>query len=106
MYTLMAEDKRDVLETVLPDILREIRANDTNYDERYRLVLIAVSLANQCGYKAGFRLDPEEPEWPVAFLELPGEGQVSWHCPPYPDAYDGHSTDEKYARIERYAGKR
>lgn len=55
----------------LLDMLKE-------YDDRNWSVIRAVYLARLAGYQAGFRFDPDEPEWPVAFIELP-TGQVSWH---------------------------
>lgn len=62
--------------------------------------------------------DPEAPDWPVLFVELP-TGQVSWHVNPadldlfghvrrtiagMPDApvWDGHTTDEKHARLDAH----
>lgn len=59
--------------------------------------------------------DPDEPDWPVVYVETP-EGQLSWHI--HEDdldlfngvdirrgadapAWDGHSTDEKYQRLSR-----
>jgi hypothetical protein len=95
-------DGHSILEQLLKDTLRRIKAHDEGYDERYRLVLIAVSLANQLGMKAGFRLDPAAPEWPCAYIHLP-TGQVSWHCPQFPDPWDGHTVEEKYRRIDTYA---
>jgi hypothetical protein len=83
-------------------LLRAIEANDEKYIPRYGLVLQAVAYAHCLGLKAGFRLDPAEPEWPVAFIELPQQGQVSWHIPQHPIAWDGHTTEEKYQRIERF----
>lgn len=85
----------------LPHILALIERNDTNYDARYALVLRAVSAAVDAGLKAGFRIDPGEPEWPVAYIELPAN-QVSWHLPQHPIAWDGHDTPEKYARCRAY----
>ncbi len=85
-------------------VLREIKASDTDYERRYSLVLLAVSHANRLGYRAGFRIDPAEPEWPVAYIELP-TGQVSWHMPQHPHTWDGHSTEEKYARIDAFLGE-
>jgi len=86
--------------------LGAIEANDTKYEPRYGLVLEAVALAHRLGYPAGFRIDPAEPEWPVAFIELPMEdgthAQVSWHMPQHPIPYDGHTTSEKYARIDQW----
>lgn len=85
----------------LPELLPLIEANDTNYEERYRLVLEAVARAASVGIPAGFRLDPSEPEWPVAFIQLP-TGMVSWHMPQFATPYDGHSTPEKYQRCRDY----
>jgi hypothetical protein len=62
--------------------------------------------------------DANAPDWPVLFVKLP-TGQVSWHISPddrdlfahvrrtiagMPDApvWDGHSTDEKYARVHAH----
>lgn len=56
--------------------------------------------------------DPEEPDWPVLFVDLPS-GQVSWHIAPDDldlfghvrlgsAAWDGHSTQEKYARLDAH----
>jgi len=87
----------------LRDVLLRIKANDTDYAVRYGLVLEAVHMAHKAGYETGFRIDPEEPEWPVAYIETP-EGQVSWHLPQHIKPWDGHSTEEKFRRIERFAG--
>lgn len=63
--------------------------------------------------------DADAPDWPVLFVKLP-TGQVSWHISPddvglfsgirrtmagMPDApaWDGHSTEEKYARVAAHA---
>lgn len=69
-----------------------------NYALRNDLVLTALSYARAAGLKAGIRLDPKLPEWPVVFIELP-TGQVSWHLPQHGEAWDGHSTEEKYERV-------
>jgi len=62
--------------------------------------------------------DASAPDWPVLFVKLP-DGQVSWHISPtdrdlfghvrrtiagMPDApvWDGHTTDEKYARLDAH----
>lgn len=86
----------------LKAMLDTIEYHDTNYPERYGLVLRAVALAHQLGYAAGFRIDPSEPEWPVAYIELP-TGQVSWHMPQHPIAWDGHDTAEKYRRVRQFS---
>lgn len=95
-------DRDDALD-ILKDTLRLIREQDTSYEPRYALVLLAVAMAVTGGLKAGFAIDPAEPDWPVAFIELP-TGQVSWHMPAHPVPFDGHSTPEKYDRTKAYIG--
>jgi len=75
------------------------------YDVRNRAVLAAVGLASELGYPCGVRIDATQPEWPVMFIQLPN-GQVSWHLPQHPQAWDGHDTAEKYRRCREYAGNR
>ena len=81
--------------------LRVIEMNDQNYEMRNKLVMTAVAMAVWLGLDAGFRVDPTEPEWPVAFIQLP-TGQVSWHLPQFQMAWDGHSTEEKYQRVNEF----
>jgi hypothetical protein len=90
-----------VFRSLLSATLYQIKKNDTNYSERYRLVLHAVAYASEVGLSAGFRIDPQEPEWPVAYIELP-TGQVSWHIPQHDSEWDGHDTEEKYNRVEQF----
>jgi hypothetical protein len=97
----MAEEVRATKRRRFAEHIAVIEANETNYDVRYVLVLEAVAMATQLGYQAGFRIDPAEPDWPVAYIELP-TGQVSWHLPAHPVVWDGHTTPEKYARIRQY----
>lgn len=99
---------RHDLEAIFPELLRELLAEDvkaeddeSHYEARNRLVYMVVSVANQLGYKAGFRIDLEYPHWPCAFIELPHGGQVSWHLPEFPDEWDGHSTPEKHVRMRK-----
>lgn len=94
------------LNKVLADTLAKIKIHDADYAVRYGLVLTAVALAHSAGYRAGFRLDPKEPQWPVAYIELP-TGQVSWHMPEHVEPWDEHTTEQKYARVDdfvRWAG--
>lgn len=58
--------------------------------------------------------DPDEPDWPVIYIETPA-GQLSWHLSPDdldlfnhvirvgPDSitWDGHTTEEKYQRLAK-----
>ena len=62
----------------------------------------AVAFASAAGYQVGIKFDPKEPAWPVVYIDLP-TGQVSWHITEYPGEWDGHSTEEKYARIAAFA---
>jgi hypothetical protein len=87
--------------TLLKWALKKISENDTQYHIRYSLVFEAMFWALECGLAAGIRIDQAEPEWPVVYIELP-TGQVSWHMPQHPVPYDGHSTEEKYRRIQEY----
>ncbi|WP_191304451.1 hypothetical protein [Lentzea cavernae] len=82
-------------------VLAQIEEHDQNYDVRYRLVWQAAGLARDVGYDAGIRIDPNEPEWPVVYIELP-DAQVSWHMPQHPVAWDGHDTEEKYRRVRAF----
>ena len=82
-------------------LLGDIEQHDTDYDARYTLVFEAVNAAIACGYKAGVRIDPAEPEWPVVYIELP-TGQVSWHMPQHPVEFDGHTTEQKYQRCNQF----
>lgn len=82
-------------------ILYEIYKNDTNYDRRNKLTYIAIGLATQLGYPVGIRIDPEEPKWPVVYIELP-TGQISWHVPEHKEKFDGHTTEEKYRRLLKF----
>ena len=85
----------------LATVLSLIKQKDTDYDARYPLVFSALAIALHLGMEAGVRVDPEEPEWPVVFIELP-TGQVSWHVPRHVKEWDGHTTEEKFGRMARF----
>lgn len=87
----------------LMEILGEIEGFDQDYEPRNVLVLLALAAAATTGLPAGFRIDPAEPDWPVAYIELP-TGQVSWHMSAHATPYDGHTTPEKYERIKAFVG--
>jgi hypothetical protein len=84
----------------LNSILVEIEANYTNYDIRYILILKALILAKQLGYKSGFRFDATEPLWPVIAIMLP-VGEISWHMPPCDLVFDKEDnvTHSKKTRL-------
>lgn len=86
------------------------------YSERAAVVVALAHAARALGHGAFVALDPQEPGWPVLFIELP-TGQVSWHLhsddlkaygadlPWYSGTtppWDGHSTAEKYRRLAKW----
>ena len=90
-------------------------AKDSAYTERNRCVAAIARLALANGWRAGLGSHQGDdltwdPEWrTIVFIDLPA-GQVSWHLhdsevalfeglPPYPGFWDGHTTEEKYARL-------
>ena len=82
------------------------------YSDRNQAAMLAAKLAAMQGYDIGWRVDPDEPDWPILFIELP-PGQVSWHIPmaealdhgadikgrPTEPVWDGHTLEGKRARI-------
>ncbi len=98
----LSEDQRQLTRRNFAELLLSIKEHDLDYDVRNRLVIHALGFADALGYLAGIRIDPAEPEWPVAFVELP-QGQCSWHLREHPLPWDLHTTTAKHARIEAYA---
>jgi hypothetical protein len=99
---------RAILDAALTEVLDQIMQADRegDYAKRYGLVLVAVASAHQLGYPAGFGIDSTtDPDFEgfhvVAYIELPA-GQVSWHMPEHPTAWDGHTTEQKNARIVNF----
>jgi hypothetical protein len=89
--------------SLLASILSEIHDADKrgDYETRNREVYYALAMASILGYEVGFRIDAKEPEWPVAFIELP-TGQISYHLPQHVNAWDEHDADEKNKRLMEY----
>lgn len=110
------QDKQDVCTCGEPRKVCELRtevdqmgaALNAAYRERAHLVaLLAAVYPSHIG-----RTDPAAPDWPVVTLQTPA-GQAAWHIsaadedlfqhvehdPEHAFEYDGHSTEEKYARI-------
>lgn len=93
-------------------VMRTVRAErerDNAYRERARLVAHLASLhPSHIG-----PTDPAMPDWPVVIIETPA-GQMSWHIAPrdvslfahvrpssaVDRAWDGHSSEEKYERLQ------
>ena len=88
----------------------QARLNEV-YAERNQAAMLAAAIAWDYGFPVGLRVDPDEPDWPVLYIELPsGIGQVSWHltkveaeqiagCPEYDKPWDEHTSAEKRERI-------
>lgn len=87
----------------LISLLKLIQTTDEAKDYRSRNLFIysALAAASWLGYSLGIRIDSKESEWPVAYIELP-TGQVSWHLPQHYKEWDGHTTREKYKRIQEF----
>ncbi len=80
------------------------------YFDRNQAVMALARMAIKAGYRAGLKRDPNEPDWPVLMIDLP-TGQTGWHLPKdeiigewpeYEGEWDGHSLEEKRARIDRF----
>jgi hypothetical protein len=85
----------------LTNLLQLIKENNTNYEVRNPLIIQAMAVASTLGYACGARVESSQPEWPVMYIELP-TGQVSWHIPQHVKGWDGHTTPEKYSRVDAY----
>ena len=94
---------------------QEIKTRNNAYAERNKCVALLAALSQAVGYKVGIKNhqgDDWEDDWRnVLFIDLP-TGQVSWHLHkseiplfsmigPYNGEYDGHTTEEKYARVQQ-----
>ncbi len=86
----------------------------TAYRERNQCVAFLTKLAYEAGYHVSMGMHPDDPAWDpdwrnIVFLEGP-TGQLSWHIHDSEVSmfawiwsntgkWDGHSTEEKYARM-------
>lgn len=87
--------------------------NDAYFD-RNQAVMLAASFAEQLGdgLCSGWKENPDDPDWPILYINLPIEGQVSWHipkaervdfgCGTWYAEWDGHDLAEKRKRIDHY----
>lgn len=100
---------------VMAELERLTAAKDAAYAERNQCVAMMAKMARVLGLRAGLGKHEAtdanwESEWRnIVFIELPA-GQCSWHIhdrelplfsflPSYEGTWDGHSYDEKYARM-------
>lgn len=85
----------------------ETEPSRTVYRERAHLVAHLAAI-----YPATMGADPEAPAWPVVTIWLP-TGPACWHIaladlnlfshvPPGRNGWDGHTTDEKYERLDQW----
>lgn len=82
-------------------VLTQAHDKAKRYDKRNEQVMQCLHYARRIGLECGIRFDPDEPEWPVVYIELP-TGQVSWHVPQHVKPWDKHTTQEKYDRVMRF----
>lgn len=71
------------------------------YAIRNTLIWDAMVTAAEDGYRTGVAFDPNEPDYPVVYIDLP-TGQVSWHITAYAGEWDGHTTEQKYERCRAF----
>lgn len=81
-----------------------VEQTDENYAKRNTAIYQAVATARAAGFIANVAPDASDPRWCIAYIELP-EGQVSWHIPAHPTKWDGHTTEQKYARCATFYGR-
>lgn len=90
------------IDAIDPSNSAEGKDGNELYRIRARMIYTAMALATELGFDCGFSIDPNEPDWPVAYIDLPFVGQVSWHMPKFPHEFDGHNSAEKSHRIRRF----
>jgi hypothetical protein len=89
----------------------EAQTIDQVYTERAQLVAFLTTV-----YPAHISPDPEGSDWDYVFVDTP-TGQMSWQFSPadqhfvkglasYSETWDGHTTEEKYERLDRLVDHR
>lgn len=84
----------------------EAQTIDQVYTERAQLVALLATV-----YPANLSPDPDGSDWDYVYIDTPA-GQLSWQIAPadrrfikgvarYKTEWDGHTTAEKYERLER-----
>lgn len=91
----------EITQILIYDARCRLAPTDDDYAERNIHVWRAFSLAMSLGYPCGVRIDPQEPAWPVVYIDLP-TGQVSWHVPQHESGWDGHDFWAKQQRLLDY----
>lgn len=116
LHSVNAEQAHRI-EFLLAELQAANLAKQRAYEERSRCVALLASLAMARGWPAGVartEIEGWDPAWHnCVYIEL-DQGQVSWHfherelplfshLPPYEGRWDGHDTEEKYARVHQQA---
>lgn len=107
----------DAIKSHVADLVQAERdAKNAAYAERNRIVVAFAKLARRIGCRIGIAR-PEipgwEPEWLTCLYVDTAVGQLSWHfhdsevhllagIGAYPGQWDGHTTEEKYRRLESF----
>lgn len=94
------------VEASLAAVLAQIKAHDEDHAFRYQLVLNALLLARTAGLECGFGIHRDSDGRMdgfrvVVYIMLP-TGLTSWHMPEWGGVHDGHTTRQKYARIDAF----
>ena len=83
------------------------------YFDRTQAVQAFARLALAQGWRVGLLNVAAEPEWPILYVDIPGQGQVSWHLPrnevlgdwpAYPGTWDGSDLQTKRLRMSKFLG--
>lgn len=95
----------DEIDRLRADFAAKEAEKNGAYAERNKVVAALAKL-----FPSGVLRDTDEAGWWIVFIDLP-DGQASWHfheseldllvgIPKYEGEWDGHSTEEKYARLK------
>lgn len=112
---LLVGEFHDIVKGYREDNVRLHDRANAAYTERNRVIAaLAQAVINNGGKAWHATHDEAEPGWrTLVFIELP-TGQASWHIPDSeaglfdflpcgPNAWDGHTTEQKYERLDRFA---
>lgn len=102
------DDMRAEAETLTISLQDARKATQGAYNERAHLVALLAAI-----YPSTWGIDFDEPGWHVVYVQLP-TGQASWHISPNDrdlfahvpgpsGEWDGHTTEQKYDRIDKLA---
>lgn len=109
-------DLAHALEVTQAALLEATKAKDAAYAERNRVLAALTKCVRALNYPTWLGKHPEsdaawDPEWRTIVFMLCPLGQMSWHihdsevamfdgCERAGDAWDGHTTEQKYERLK------